>query len=279
MGQRMAANLLQAGHNVHVWNRTAERCNELVARGATSHSTPREAAEQADFVISMLRDDIASRTVWLERECGALGGLKPDAIAIECSTLSLGWCTELAETVHAYNADFLDAPVIGSRPQAEARQLIQLVGGRPETLKLAHAVLETNADTIHHIGQPGHGMAMKLAVNALFGIQVAAMGELLGFLGQYGIDKHQSAVLLNRLPVTSPAAGVAAASMAAGNYAPLFPAELAHKDFEYAVDSAKSRDVELPITSSVRDLFARVIASGYGGENIHAVERLFTNHV
>ena len=89
MGSRMAINLVQAGHSLHVWNRTRERCNPLVDMGATAHDSPREAAQQADIVFSMVRDDAASRSVWLDGKTGALAGMAADTLAIEYSTLSL----------------------------------------------------------------------------------------------------------------------------------------------------------------------------------------------
>lgn len=87
--------------------------------GATAHDSPREAAQQADIVFSMVRDDAASRSVWLDGETGALAGMAADTLAIECSTLGLDWCLRLSRHVASYRVQFLDAPVDGSRPQAE----------------------------------------------------------------------------------------------------------------------------------------------------------------
>src|ERR1700761_3541667 len=129
MGSRMAANLLKAGHQVTVWNRTPDVAAALVAAGAKQVLTPREAAMGADFVIAMVRDDEASRTIWLAPETGALAGLAKDAIAIESSTLSPSWVRELGGVVAKKGVAFLEAPVAGSRPQAEAGQLVYLVGG------------------------------------------------------------------------------------------------------------------------------------------------------
>lgn len=117
-------------------------------------------------------------------------------------------------------------------------------------------------------------MAMKLAVNALFGIQVAALGELLALLASQGIDIETAATLFGKLPVTSPAARVAADSIASGSFAPLFPIELVHKDLGYAIDAIEP-DSSLPLTATTQALFARAIAHGYGTENINAVAKLF----
>jgi len=276
MGSRMAANLIQAGHALHVWNRTQARCSPLVEMGATVHATPREAAQQADVVIAMVRDDQASRAVWLNEDAGALAGMAPDAIAIECSTLSLDWCTQLTNHMTSSQIHFLDAPVVGSRPQVEAHQLIHLVGGNADILQRAQAVLGTSASATYHIGKPGAGMAMKLAVNALFGIQVAALGELFGFLTRQGIDTSAASALLGQLPVISPAAKAAATAIASNNFAAMFPIELAHKDLGYAIDAA-SLVSALPLTANTQALFALAIQQGYGTENINAVAKLFNS--
>jgi 3-hydroxyisobutyrate dehydrogenase len=273
MGQRMAKNLLLAGHDLRVWNRSKASCRTLVTQGAQAFDTPREAVKGAEVVIAMLCDDEASRTVWLDDQSGALSGLAKGAIAVECSTLSLDWCRQLADSMAVCGLDFLDAPVVGSRPQAEARQLIHLVGGDSDILERVLPILKSSAATIHHQGDRGRGMAMKLVVNALFGIQVAALGELLGFLDSQGVDIRAAANLLGELPVTSPAAKGAAQAIASNSYAPIFPVELVRKDLGYMV-SAGSVD-GLPLTATVRDLFTDAAQQGFGAENIHAIAKLY----
>ena len=275
MGQRIATNLLDAGHELYAWNRSRDACNALVSRGAKSCTTPRDTASNADIVICMVSDDEASRAVWLTQQTGALAGMKPGSIAIECSTLSTAWCRELAEHLMAKDIMLLDAPVVGSRPQAEARKLIQLVGGDSESLNRVHHVLEVNASEIYHAGGTGCGMAMKLAVNALFAIQVAALGELMAFTKSYGIAPGFCADLIGKLPVISPAARGAAMAIASRKYAPLFPIKLVRKDLEYAIESATRYNRDLPATASVLNLYTQAMEAGHGEENIHAIARLF----
>ena len=274
MGSRMATNLIQAGHQLHVWNRTRARCNPLVELGAAAHDSPREAVQQADIVFSMVRDDAASRAVWLDKDTGALAGMGKGTTAIECSTMSLDWCLQLSRHMASHQVQFLDAPVLGSRPQTEAHQLIHLVGGDSSIVQQITNVLEASAMAIHHIGKPGTGMAMKLAVNALFGIQVAALGELLALLASQGIDTATAAALFTELPVTSPAAKMAVASIASGSFAPLFPIELVHKDLGYTIEAAEPVS-SLPLTTNTQALFARAIKHGYGAENINAIAKIF----
>lgn len=129
MGSRMARAAIDRGHQVTVWNRTAGRAAVLQDAGARLASSPRQAVDGADFVFAMVRDDEASRAIWLDPRSGALDGMEAGAVAIESSTLSVSWVQDLArEAALRPGVCFLDAPVAGSRPQADSRQLIFLVG-------------------------------------------------------------------------------------------------------------------------------------------------------
>ncbi|MBD2308080.1 NAD(P)-dependent oxidoreductase [Chroococcidiopsis sp. FACHB-1243] len=276
MGSRVAQNLLKANHQVVVYNRTAEKAMPLVNQGAIYAATPREAAEQADIVISMVADNDVSRAVWCDSATGAVLGLRKDAIAIESSTLTVDWTTELAKEITSRGVAFLDAPVVGSRPQADAGKLIYLVGGETETLaQVQNILLSAGAATIHHVGSAGQGMAMKLAVNALFGIQVAALAEVVGILTKNGVTSAKAIECLGELPVISPAAKVAGSLMLAQNHAPLFPIELVEKDFRYVIQTAQAVEASIPASTAVRDIYQTAIANGYGSDNITGVAQLF----
>src|SRR5579871_3889552 len=129
MGSRMALRLLRAGHSVSVYNRSPGPLRDLLAAGPPRGKTPPATAEGAGIVIAMVRDNEASHAVWCDETHGALKGLGAGAVAVESSTLTAAWVKELGSRVHKTGAGFLDAPVIGSRPQADAGQLIHLVGG------------------------------------------------------------------------------------------------------------------------------------------------------
>ncbi|MEO0376479.1 MAG: NAD(P)-dependent oxidoreductase [Cyanobacteria bacterium P01_A01_bin.17] len=275
MGSRIAQNLLKTGHQVVAYNRTAEKVQPLLNLGAVSASTPRAAAEQSDVVISMVRDDEASRAVWLSPETGAVMGLKKDGVAIASSTLTVNWTKELATEVAHRGAAFLDAPVVGSRPQAEASKLIYLVGGETTTLERVQDILSSTSGAIHHVGTVGQGTAMKLAVNALFGIQVAALAEIIGMLSKQGILMAKVLECLGELPITSPAVKGAGSLMVAHQHAPMFPIELVEKDFRYALELAKAVEAESPAVAAVREVFGDAIAKGHGDKNITGVVQLF----
>lgn len=277
MGSRIAQNLLQAGHSVIVYNRTAAKASPLVSQGAIYAATPRAAAEQADIVISMVTDDEGSQEVWLNPETGAAWGLHPGAIAIEFSTLTLEWTQKLATTIEQQGANFLEAPVVGSRPQAEAKTLIFLVGGRADLItQIQPILLSAGGAAIHPVGEVGQGMAMKLAVNAMFGIQVAALAELMGMLAKAGIAPTKATECLSQLPIASPAMKAAANLMGAPNHAPLFPIQLVEKDFRYGMETAQTVQAQTPIAIATHSVYQEAIASGYGSDNITGVIQLFT---
>lgn len=273
MGSRMAHKLVQAGHQVTVWNRSEGRTALLREAGATVASSAREAVHGAQVVLSVVRDDAASRDVWLHSERGALVAVAPEAVVIERSTLSLAWVHELARACASNGAGFIDAPVLGSRPQAEAAQLISLVGGDPGVLERARPVLEAMGSAVHHVGPVGAGAALKLAANALFSVQVAAVAELLELLRSTGVELDRAVEVLGATPVMSLAARGAAASMLTSSFAPAFPLELVEKDLGYLLalgDAARA-----PLSATSREVFARAVSKGLAGQNLTAVISLY----
>jgi 3-hydroxyisobutyrate dehydrogenase len=275
MGSRMAANLLKARHDLTVWNRSPEKADALVQQGANLARTPRAAAEGVDFAISMVRDDAASREVWLDSARGALSSLPKSAVAIESSTVTVAWIKELAEEFERRGIEFLEAPVSGSRPQAEAAQLVYLVGGTQEALAKAEPVLKVMGSAIHHAGLAGSGITLKLSVNALLGVQVAAMGELIGLLNRSGIELDKAVDIIASTQVCSPAAKAAAANMLAANFAPLFTTELMEKDLHYLYEAAASMKARVPLSGAARDAFREAMAKGHARENMTSVVELY----
>ena len=275
MGSRMAANLLKAGHPVTVWNRTPAAAASLVSAGATQAVTPREAATDADFIISMVRDDEASRHLWLAAEMGALAGMKPGAIAIESSTLTPNWIRELGAAFAQHGRSLLEAPVAGSRPQAEAAQLVYFVGGDEANLNLAEPVLKTLGSAINHVGPLGSGAMVKLATNAFMGVQVTALAELIGVLKGSGADVTRAIQAISSTPVWAPAASYWTNTMLRESFEPQFPVELIEKDFGYAVQTAGAPS-KVPTIAAARGIFQKAIESGLAAENMTSVVKLFT---
>ncbi len=271
MGSRMARRLIDAGYSVRGYNRSAPARDALAAAGAACFDTPRRAAAGAGVVISMVTDDEAARAVWLDPDAGALGALTAGTVAIESSTVTPSWVRALAEQVSATGAVLLDAPVAGSRPQAEAGQLIYLVGGAADALAQVRPILEVMGSTVHHAGGTGAGAVVKLIVNALFGVQIAALSELLGLAQSAGIAPADAVALLRELPVTSPAVAGAGSLIAAGQFAPMFPIDLVEKDLRYAVATAPAA----PVTEATRAAYDAARSAGLGGLNIAAIAKLY----
>ena len=273
MGSRMAEALLRAGHSVTVWNRTAARAQPLVDQGARLAHSPGSAAGDAEFVLTMVRDDEASRQVWLSPSDGALPAMSRDAIGIESSTLSTSWVRELAATFAARGVPFLDAPVVGTRAQADSGSLIHLIGGDAEIVARAKPVLSAIGGVAHHAGPTGSGAAMKLVVNSLLAIQVAALGELLAAAERMGLDRRRAGEVLVEMPSCSASAKGVTMAMLARNFAPAFPVELVEKDLGYLVEEARPDGA--PISAATRAVFERAIAAGLANDNMTAVAKLY----
>lgn len=274
MGSRMAANLMAAGHELAVWNRTPTATDDLVEKGARFAATPKDCASGADIVISCVRDDEASKSVWLAEETGAIHGLSPDAIAIESSTLTIDWVKQLGAAFAEKSLAFLDAPVLGSRPQAEGKMLIHVVGGEEDVFTRAQPILADMGGAQHLMGPVGTGASMKLMVNAMMGVQVTALAELLAATEKGGIPKARAAEVFGSTIVCSPQMKVVSGLMALGTHAPLFPVELIEKDLGYAVKEAGGSDA-LPVTNAARHVFTSSISAGDGDLNMSAVEKLY----
>ena len=270
MGGGMAANLLKAGFPLSVYNRTAAKAQPLVDKGAKLASTPAEAVKGAAVVISMLADDAASREIWLGKG-GALGAVEKDAVLIESSTVSPVWIAELADLAMRHGVEFLDAPVTGSRAQAEAGQLSFLVGGSEAVLESVTPVLRAMSKEILHLGPVGSGAKLKLINNFLCGVQIASLAEGLTWIERSGLDREKALAFLKSGAPGSPLLGAISARMAAQNYDVNFLLRLIVKDIQYAEDEAKRSDVKLTTAAVARRLFEAAVAEGYGEQDMSAV--------
>lgn len=269
MGSRMARTLLDAGHDLVVWNRTPERCDPLIEAGATGAETPREAAAAAEFTISMLRDTDVSREVWCDPETGAFAGLPESSVAIESSTITPEGAAELGEFARERGLTFLEAPVSGTLPQAENGALVYFLGGEAETAKRVNDVLEPLAKAQHHVGTWGMGARMKLATNAMLGVQVAAWAEIIPMLERGGMDIDLALEALSSTPIWTPNAPYITGTMQRSDFTPQFPVDLISKDFRYAI--AEGGEARMPMTEAAKRLFARASEAGHGDENMTGV--------
>lgn len=225
--------------------------------------------------MAMVRDDDASRQVWLDPETGALAGMTPDAIAIESSTLSPEWIRELGQAAANGGIALLEAPVSGSLPQAEAAQLVYLVGGDKPTFARTEPLLRAMGSAIHHVGPLGAGALVKLSTNTLLGIQVTVLAELIGMLQRSGADVARTLEAVAATPVWSVVAQRIANSMLARDFSPQFPIELIEKDFGYTLAAAGSPE-NAPTIAAARNVFRTAMARGLGDANMTGVAQLFS---
>ncbi|MEZ4394400.1 MAG: NAD(P)-dependent oxidoreductase [Polyangiales bacterium] len=273
MGRRMASRLAAAGHALRVWSRSGVPDDAPTLR-AHAAPTVRAAVEGAAIVFAMVTDDDASRALWTGPD-GALAAASEGALLVECSTLTPAWVSELAAAAGARGLRLLDAPVVGSRPQAEAGALTFLAGGDVEDVARATPTLTAMGGAVQHLGPTAAGASAKLVVNALFGVQVAALAELLGYAERAGLDLAALSRALEGSPVTSPAAKGALGLMRAGRHAPMFPIDLLRKDLRYVSQTAAASGGELPVTHRAGEVYARAAEGGLGGENLTAVAKLY----
>jgi 3-hydroxyisobutyrate dehydrogenase len=255
MGNGMALNLLKAGFPLTVYNRTRSKADSLAAKGAQAAGTPREAARDADVVLSMVGDDTASRAIWLGED-GALAGAKPGAILIESSTLSLEWVRELARLAQASDLAFLDSPVAGSKDAAEAGQLGLLIGGDAAVLERARPVLEAISSRMAHFGPTGSGATMKLINNLMGCVQTAVLGEGLALAERAGLDMAQVVTFLSNAAPASPIVKSKITRMADHHYDDTqFALKWMHKDATYALRAADEHGVPMPTLATAREIY------------------------
>jgi 3-hydroxyisobutyrate dehydrogenase len=271
MGSGIAQNILKAGFPLTIYNRTKAKALPQLEKGAKWAQTPAEAAAAADVVISVVGDDAASRAVWLG-EGGALAGLRPGTIAVECSTLSLDWVRELHALVMGRGCRFMDAPMAGSKLAAQDGTLTLLVGAEPSTLEQAQPVLSAISSRIIHFGAPGAGITYKLINNMVAGTQLAVLGEALALAERAGLNMETVLKAVTSGAVASPIVkGKVAAMIARDHTDTHFALRWMHKDLTYALRVADQAGVAMPTIAVARELFRLAMQAGLGQQDCAAV--------
>jgi len=270
MGMGMAKNLLKSGFTVHAYNRTRAKAEPLAAEGAHIHGTPADAARAADIIIAMLSDDNASRAAWTGPQ-GALAIAKAGAVLIDSSTITPRWVEELAELAKVRGLEFLDAPVTGSKPQAEGKQLNFLVGGDAKTLERARPALEAMGQSVIHLGPVGSGARLKLINNFLCGVQVASLAEAVVWIERSGLNREQALDFLKKAAPGSPLLAGVSARMVEATYGVNFFLSLMKKDMNYAQADAKTLGIELRTAASAESRFEEAVEAGFAEKDMSAV--------
>lgn len=274
MGSGMARRLLANGFPLTVFNRNRDKAAPFAAEGAHVAASPREAAARADVMISMVADDVASRSMWLG-ENGAIAAAAPGVVCIECSTVTVGWIKELAAAADARNCEFLDAPVTGSRTHAASGELNFLVGGPAATLEKVRPVLAAMSKTITPLGPVGSGALLKLINNFVCGVQVAALAEAISMIERSGLDRARALEILTAGAPGSPLVKTVATRMTTPDFTPNFLLRLMAKDLGYAVEEGGKLSVNLATAASALGIFKQAMASGHGDQDMSAVVEQF----
>jgi 3-hydroxyisobutyrate dehydrogenase len=270
MGVGMANRMLSEKFPLIVYNRSAEKTKLFFDAGAMVASSPRDAASKAEFVISMVADDAASRSVWLG-ENGALAGAAPGSVLIECSTLTVAWALELAAAAAQRGCEFLDAPVTGSKPQAAAGQLLFLVGGSAAAVEKAQPVLSVLGRDVIHLGPNGSGARLKLINNFLCGVQAASLAEAASMIAAGGLDADKAMSILTNGAPGSPLVKTISARAAAHDSTVNFSLRLMAKDLSYALQEAGLDHIPLETVAAALGIFKRAIDKGFGDRDFSAV--------
>jgi 3-hydroxyisobutyrate dehydrogenase len=240
MGHGMAGRYLDAGFSLAVWNRSKAKAEDLIARGARWATSPADAADGADAIVTMVADDAASRAVWLGKD-GAARSAKAGTLAIECSTVSYGHALDLARELRGRGLIYIDSPVTGLPDAAAAGKLTLLVGAEPADLESARPYLAPLSTTIRHFGAVGSGTVYKLINNLMGAIQIAGLAEGLAIAEQAGLDMKLVLEALETGVAASPQVIRHSKRMVARNFGgATFAAALRHKDAVYAVALAES---------------------------------------
>ncbi len=239
MGHGMAGRYLDAGFEVTVWNRSKAKADDLIARGARWAASPKEAATDADAVVTMVADDEASRSVWLGKD-GAAANMKAGTLAIECSTVSHRHALDMAQELRGRGLIYIDCPVTGLPEAAAAGKLTLLVGADPADLEKAKPYLAPLCTSIRHFGAVGTGTVFKLINNLMGAVQIASLAEGVAMAEHAGLDMKLVAEALATGAVASPQVIRHSKRMVARDFSGAsFTAALRHKDAAYAVALAE----------------------------------------
>jgi 3-hydroxyisobutyrate dehydrogenase len=270
MGRGMTHNLLKAGHNVMVWNRSAARMDEFAAAGAKTAASPADLASKCDLILVCVSDTPDVEEVLLG-ENGVSAGVKSGALVVDHSTISPQKTVEMAKQLNAQGVAYLDAPVSGGSEGAAKGILSIMIGGEAKDVERALPVLQAYGKTITHVGAQGAGQMAKLVNQILVVVNQLAASEALLFAQAGGLDLAKtidavkggaagSWMLANRGP-----------QMIVRDFRPGFTIDLQQKDLRLVLESADAMGIPLIATSMVFQMYRTLQAQGLGGDGNHGL--------
>lgn len=275
MGLPMAKNLLDAGYEVTVQNRSPEKAETLAGEydGATAARTPREVAENSDIVITMLPDSPDVERV-IAGEDGVLAGISDGALVVDMSTISPVVTKELAGTVREKGAGYLDAPVSGGDVGAIEGTLSIMVGGESGDFERARPLFEAMGKTVTHVGPVGAGQVVKAANQVVVALTIEAVSEALVLASKAGVAPEVVLDVLGGGLAGNKVMEVKREKFLSHTFEPGFRAELHHKDLGIALAAGREYGVALPVTAVVDQMLLAMKKKGYGAEDHSGLVRV-----
>ncbi len=270
MGSRMAAHLVKQGYSLTIHNRTPEKAASLIEQGATWADTPAAVAAEADVLITMLAHPEAIEQAAFGEE-GFLDALRPDALWADSSTVNPSFTRRMAEAANDRAVRFLDAPVGGSKSQAENAQLVFIVGGEAQDLDTIRPLFEVMGSRIVHAGGAGMGTSLKIVLNLLLATSMAAFSEGLVLGEALGLPKTMLLNVLPGSPVVAPFVSLKKEKLEQGVFEPEFPLQWMQKDVQMAALAAYEVGAALPVGNATKELYRLATRQGLGNADFSAI--------
>jgi 3-hydroxyisobutyrate dehydrogenase-like beta-hydroxyacid dehydrogenase len=258
MGQAMASNLVKAGHEVTVWNRTPGKLVE----GAAVAQSPAAAAQGAEVVWLCVSDTNAVEEVIFGKE-GAGSSLTQGAIIADSSTISPSATTKFAQRLAAKGVAWVDAPMTGSKIGARDGTLVFIVGGPEETIERLKPLFAAMGKKIFRMGETGKGQATKLAMNLQIALIFEGFAEALTLATKLGVDTQQLMSLIDATMVRSGVVDYKGPFILQRDFTPNFPLRLMHKDIRLTLEAAKESRVKLPALETVEEIYEMATEDGH----------------
>lgn len=272
MGTGMARNLLKAGFEVTVWNRTAARMTPLIEAGAMAAGSPGEVAANSSITVVCVSDTPDVEAVVLGPG-GIIEGVSPGGLVIDCSTISPQATKDIAAALAAQGCHMLDAPVSGGSEGAANGTLSIMVGGEAEQFERALPVLRAMGKTITHVGPQGAGQMVKLVNQILVVVTMEAVAEALLFAQAGGLDLEKTLAAVGGGAAGSWMLNNRGPQVVRRDWRPGFTIDLQQKDLRLVLQAADQMGVPLPATAQVFQFYRTLQQQGLGSEGNHALAK------
>lgn len=273
MGQNVTANLLKAGYDVTIYNRTPGKAKRLLAAGAKEVATAREAVADAEVVMIMVSDDSAVNAM-VFGENGALAGVHSGQIVIDLTTINPKTSLQEAAAFNAKGVEFLDAPVFGSKNESRDAGLWIVIGGKKEIFEEVLPILKVISATQHYMGENGKGSSMKLVGNAVVAYQLHALGESMALAKKAGLNMRDVLGVFEVTDFKSPILSGVGDAVCRRDFSPSFYLKLMLKDANLISAFAQDLNVPTPGVAAIRETIKTAVNRGYGELNASALIRI-----